>query len=738
MSISIGVGLTSGINYEDIINQISAASRRPIQNLQIRQTDLQAKSGALLGLNTRLLSLNDALTGLKNMSGLESIQAESSDSDILGLSAGANADLGSYSVKVTQLAQNQRLAALGVDSLDTVIGGPEGGQFRFQIGDNPAQSIAIAPDMTLRQLRDAINAQTEGLSASIINDGASSNSYRLTLSVDATGAANTLNVLQNDTTLALGGVGAVATSADHSAPGTSGTSTGAIATGGAYTGTEARAFLVQISDTGGASGEAQFRYSTDNGATWSAMMATGPGPIALEDGVEIRFGAGDYALGEAFTFNAAPGQVLQQAQDARIEVNGIGITNASNSFSNVIEGVTFQAKAVSESAVTASVTRSRSGVDTAIQKFVGAYNEVITAIQKETFYDSESNKKGTLFADSTVSSIKNALALSVTSLVAGLDPNGLSALSRIGITVTKTGLLSVDQTMMNKAIAENFDDVVALFSASGSKGNSALEFLSASATSVAPGDYTVHITQAAQQATVTAGVAMAPEGLTAAERLTFNYGGKEIAVALEQGDTLATAISRINNAMRTEGMALTAYESEGRLAIRTGEYGSSESFWVQSDTGETGLGTVRRTGRGVDVQGTINGHEASGIGQTLSGAYGTPVNGLRLRVTATEPGALGAITVRFGVAESLSKTLQGITNSRDGLIKARTDGLNATMELNNERISLMESRIIREAERMRAQFNSLELQLTEMRSQGDYLLNQLQSLSAYNMNNNRR
>ena len=174
-----------------------------------------------------------------------------------------------------------------------------------------------------------------------------------------------------------------------------------------------------------------------------------------------------------------------------------------------------------------------SDLDTAIQKFVGAYNEVITAIQKETFYDSESNKKGTLFADSTVSSIKNALALSVTSLVAGLDPNGLSALSRIGITVTKTGLLSVDQTMMNKAIAENFDDVVALFSASGSKGNSALEFLSASATSVAPGDYTVHITQAAQQATVTAGVAMAPEGLTAAERLTFNYGGKEIAVALE-------------------------------------------------------------------------------------------------------------------------------------------------------------------------------------------------------------
>lgn len=92
-------------------------------------------------------------------------------------------------------------------------------------------------------------------------------------------------------------------------------STGAVTSGGVFTytgtnlvGTTAAWYLVEIYGTGGARGTATFHYSKDNGTSWfpAAPGATLTAPtVALDSGVTLSFGAGNYVVGERWQFYGA-------------------------------------------------------------------------------------------------------------------------------------------------------------------------------------------------------------------------------------------------------------------------------------------------------------------------------------------------------------------------------------------------------------------------------------------------
>lgn len=80
-------------------------------------------------------------------------------------------------------------------------------------------------------------------------------------------------------------------------------STGAVTSGGDFTGAEGVWYLLEISRTG-SEANARFRYSKDNGISFFAEQGTGV-DVALDSGVTVSFGAGNYELGERWEFYAS-------------------------------------------------------------------------------------------------------------------------------------------------------------------------------------------------------------------------------------------------------------------------------------------------------------------------------------------------------------------------------------------------------------------------------------------------
>ncbi len=138
---------------------------------------------------------------------------------------------------------------------------------------------------------------------------------------------------------------------------------------------------------------------------------------------------------------------------------------------------------------------------------------------------------------------------------------------------------------------------------------------------------------------------------------------------------------------------------------------------------------------GVDVAGTINGEAATGTGQLLMGdgpadsSSTTSIEALAIKVTSTVPGSKGTVTLTMGVGELMYNNMTTITDSVDGLLTIRMDGLQDSIDHMQETILAMEDRLIREEARLNYQFTQLELNLSKLQSISSFMAQQLSQLS---------
>ncbi|MCX7048155.1 MAG: flagellar filament capping protein FliD [Candidatus Sumerlaeota bacterium] len=731
MSLATGVGLASGINIDDLISKIQAVNQRPITNLASRQTQNQVKIAGFQAINAKLLDLNTAIAALRNESAFNSTNASSSDTTSLTVSADSTAAAGSYSINVLQIAQAERRAAQGVGSNDTIIANGGGGTLSFKVGSGAATTITVGASMTLEQLRTAINnASNSGVTASIIDDGAASNSKRLVLTVNNMGAANTLNILTNDTTLKFDKNFDAAQAAQGAV--FDGTATA----GGTYTGTGAKNYTVKITDAGdGSIGSAKFKVSTDSGQTWGGELTTSDSPVAIGDGLTMAFAAGTsgFALNDSFTI-AAKDPILKQAQDAKIEVNGIQIQRSTNTFTGVADGVTFTAIKPTTQSVTADVSVNNQSSVSAINAFATAYNGVLNIINIYASYNADAKTAGPLFSDSTVAGIRRQLADAVSAMIPGTENRAYSSLASIGVSLSRTGELQVDNKILAAALDSHFEDVKSLFATIGSTDNLNVRLYSASGAKSAGGTYNISVLTPARQANINGAETIdSVSGLSSDETLTFTVNDTNYSVNLLAGDKLADVISKINAKAGSSAIDVVAYDNGGKLGLRTEAYGSAASLNVVSDkegAGSTGIGALAQTSTGADVAGMINGEYASGIGRILTGGALTKSEGMQFEILTTQTGFAGSIHVSGGLSASLSQALSAITNTADGLIKTRTDGLTSDNKLLNDHISSMQDRVTAESTRLRAQFNAMESQLAQLQSIGASLTASLNQIAA--------
>ncbi len=193
-SFSVG-GLNTGIDYNELISQLIEIRRRPIEILETKKTDYSSRISTYSELSAKLSDLKSSVDKLKTTSSFFVKTSSEGDSTVLDSSTTGTASVGNYSVSITSLASAEKEVHNGTGltaSTDVVNGSGSAKVFQYTYGTTQT-SLTVADGTTLDGLKDLINndVNNPGVTATVVNDGTN---YRLVVSGNGTGAANTITI----------------------------------------------------------------------------------------------------------------------------------------------------------------------------------------------------------------------------------------------------------------------------------------------------------------------------------------------------------------------------------------------------------------------------------------------------------------------------------------------------------------------------------------------------------------
>jgi len=463
--------------------------------------------------------------------------------------------------------------------------------------------------------------------------------------------------------------------------------------------------------------------------------------VGGEDGAE-----GDEAIAGLLAYDPAGAQNMTQtagAQSTLLNMNGIEIKSDSTSVKDAIQGVTLDVTTVGSTTLT--VAQDTSAIKNSVDAFVKAYNDLNKTIGGLTKYNAETQKGGVLQGDATVRSIQSQLRQQISATLEGTGGK-LNSLSQVGISFQQDGSLKVDSTKLNKAITENSADFGGLFAAMGSTTDGLVKFDKSTAATKA-GTYGIEITNLATQGALASSKAIASSTTIAANtvwRVTLNQTDPETEsktqeIKIQAGtyskeDLAALLRSAINGNAVFAGAGDTIETSvgdDGILKMSSSKYGSTSNVSIAGVSGSSVASIFgdATPSKGTDVVGTIGGVAATGNGQALTAAVGSPAAGIQVSITGGLPGARGTVTFSQGFAHQLNNLATSFVGN-NSLLKGKTDGLNVSIKSVADQQARFETRLESMEKRYRAQFVALDTMLASMQNTQNYLTQQLAALSA--------
>jgi len=657
-------GIGSNLPVDSIISQLMAVEQQPLTALDNKVASYQAKLSAIGTVKSALSTFQTAVHGLSDLTKFLSVKATVGDTTVASATVSTGATVGNYSLEVSKLAQAQKLASAGQASASAAIGA---GTITFDMGTITGGTF------------DAATGKYSG--AGFASNGAGVK----TVTIDP--AKSSLADIRDAINKAGIGVSATLVNDGSAAP-----------------------YRLVLSET-----------STGKSNSMKISVAGDPGLQALLDH-DPAGAAGAQALSETVA-----------AQDAQFTLDGIAISSASNTATNVIDGVTLNLTKTNVGApTTIAVANDGAGVTAAINQFVSAYNQVNKTLTDLSAYNPTTKTAAVLNGDSTVRRIQSQLRSLLSSPV-GNGGTTFSVLSDIGVTV-KAGVMAVDDTKLQKAITDHSGDIASLFAAVGTPSDSLVTFKSATAKTVS-GSYAVDVTQAAARGSVAGGAAAGTTITASNNTINVTLDGQSATVTLDIGSYTADALalqvqSKINgaSAFSSVGAAVSVSQSAGVLTITSNRYGAASGVGIASDAGGSNLlGASPSTTAGADVAGLIGGVAATGSGRTLTGAVGSPVEGMSLLVDGAS-GNRGTVNYSQGYAYQFDQLLTSML-ADDGPLTSHTDGINASIkDLGTSREQLT-ARLALTEQRYRTQFSALDAMMGSMNTTSAYLTQQLAQLS---------
>lgn len=386
-----------------------------------------------------------------------------------------------------------------------------------------------------------------------------------------------------------------------------------------------------------------------------------------------------------------PGSNLNQqtaAADAQISVNGLTVTSTSgNTFTDVISGVTITALAQTTETETATISKDTQAATDAVEEFVESFNALADSIDElGRAGTEEGGGAGVLVGDSVLRSLSAQLRRTIFTAVDETQPVGVQTLSDIGLSITREGTISLDSSKFSDLLESNFDDVARLLAADGDPIAQNNEFRSINfatpATAVGDG------------------------------QLTITVGEDSFIVDILPGsNTLTDVRNAINSAPDNAGVSASI------ILVDDGGGGTEAQLILTADVAGTTISVAVDDNDGNDT-------DLAGLSQLASENL--------IEVTSTELDAPAGIIVRL--QEVVSGYLGG--SGEQGIIDARTQGLNRDIDRIDDQRLTQELRLERYEARLVQQFSALDLLVANLQSSGDFLLSQLNAASAITLNRN--
>jgi flagellar hook-associated protein 2 len=207
-------------------------------------------------------------------------------------------------------------------------------------------------------------------------------------------------------------------------------------------------------------------------------------------------------------------------------------------------------------------------------------------------------------------------------------------------------------------------------------------------------------------------------------------------------DTVDGLLTAIRTAYSAESTTVDVFIRDGKIYVEDTTTGSSSieltltyatiegldlGTFTETTERDMDLGLINGAVTGLDVAGAINGESATGSGQVLSGDDdNVNTDGLSVRYTGTSDDVdAGTIKLTFGVAELFDRTLFSITDFVDGYAAFKQDSLQDSINSYETRIEEMEARLDSKMEMMINRFVAMELALSKIQSQSDWLTGQI-------------
>lgn len=198
---------SSMIDVNSLVDQLMTVERKGLTKFVSRERDYTTRIAAYAQIKGALSTFQGSLSAVVTPGAFENVRAAVSNTDLASASATKDAASGTYSIEVTQLARQHRIASVPQTATTSVIGS---GQITFQFGTYSGEgnstfapnaeraSVAVSIPVgsnTLAGIRDAVNSADAGVSATIVNDGTGN---RLVFTSKSSGEANALKITVSD------------------------------------------------------------------------------------------------------------------------------------------------------------------------------------------------------------------------------------------------------------------------------------------------------------------------------------------------------------------------------------------------------------------------------------------------------------------------------------------------------------------------------------------------------------
>ena len=190
-------GIATGIDTATLVQQLMAINSRRLANYRVSKLDYDDESDALKKLKRTITSVKASTTTLSDMDNLVIFSTSSSDTDILTVGASSDANPGSHTIEINQLAAAETwIQQTSTFSYKTDYVG--GGIFIYSYNNQETSITAVDKETTLQDFVNLINKDPNnpGVTASLLYQ---SGEYHLMLSGQETGEDYHLSVNSSST-----------------------------------------------------------------------------------------------------------------------------------------------------------------------------------------------------------------------------------------------------------------------------------------------------------------------------------------------------------------------------------------------------------------------------------------------------------------------------------------------------------------------------------------------------------